>query len=619
MTESPPTTRSRAAPTPRVPRIVRRVVPRGDGTRASDAPGGRAARLLTAVAAAATLSAALAAPAIPAAAATLATAPAQAASLTPGPSPTHAAPGGSGDPSREDPLPLGPRGLSEDRSTQQVAPGVRYTRIVRGRPSPSDVYTVDVGFRADRSAAEALAAELRADGHDPSVLRISERAADDPQRGPLGWLVRVGSFQTEAEAIALRDRLTAEGYAGTRVVFTGEDGGRTTGPWVVHVLEIDGRYAHAALDAGGARRTIAAERRSPLLDAALANGIVPERELLSSLAARTGAAASLNGGYFVIGPADGTPGDLAGISMLDGELVSESVGDRTSLVLSERGAKVESIQTRLRARASDGATREIDGLNRKPGLIRGCGGTGGDLPTEEPKHDFTCTDASELILFTEHFGGTTEPGEGAEAALDRRGRVIELRDTRGCAIPPGGSVLAGTGDAADWLRAHTRPGTRVVTRSSLDAGAGHRTSTAAGIVSSGRRAHGAAPTDIVNGGPRLLRAGRPSINAFAEGFHWPENSEFFYRFGVRRNPRTLAGVTAAGRILLVAIDGRRPGFSVGASFDESAAVMEALGARDALNLDGGGSTGMTIGPDLVTRPSDPTGERPIADAILIGG
>lgn len=133
----------------------------------------------------------------------------------------------------------------------------------------------------------------------------------------------------------------------------------------------------------------------------------------------------------------------------------------------------------------------------------------------------------------------------------------------------------------------------------------------------GRHGRGTTRTDIINGGPRLLRNGKPSINAFAEGFHWPENPEFFYRFGVRRNPRTLAGVTASGKVLLVAIDGRRPGHSVGASFEESAAVMKALGARDALNLDGGGSTGMTIGSNLVTRPSDPTGERPIADGILI--
>ena len=126
------------------------------------------------------------------------------------------------------------------------------------------------------------------------------------------------------------------------------------------------------------------------------------------------------------------------------------------------------------------------------------------------------------------------------------------------------------------------------------------------------------PRAVVNGGPRLVRAGRPAITASAEGFDWPEDPGFFYRFGVRRNPRTLAGVTRAGRLLLVTVDGRRPGHSVGASFAESAAVMRALGATDAVNLDGGGSTGMTVGGTLVTVPSDATGERPIGDALLLG-
>jgi hypothetical protein len=494
--------------------------------------------------------------------------------------------GGEAPASDTAPLPLGPSGLTEERSSRDVAPGVRYTRIVRGEPSPQDVYTVDVGFRGERAAAEALADQLRSDGYDPVLLRISERAPDDPARRPLGYLVRVGAFGSEAEAVALRDRLAADGYTGLRVVYTGEDGGRTTGPWVVHVLEVDPGRLRAALDAE------------------LATGIVPERELLSDLARRTNAVASLNGGYFVIGPADGTPGDLAGISVLDGELVSESVGSRTSLVLTGDRARVSPVATAGSVRAPDGATRELDGLNRKPGLIRGCGGTGGDVPTELPKHDFTCTDSSELVLFTDAFGPSTEPGEGVEAALDRRGRVLELRDTRGGAIPRGGSVLAGTGDGAEWLRSHARPSTTVAVRTTT------RT---------GRDSLDGERTDVVNGGPRLLRDGRTAINAAAEGFHWPENPEFYYRFGVRRNPRTLAGVTAGGSILLVAIDGRRPGHSVGASFAESAAVMRALGARDALNLDGGGSTGMTLGAELVTRPSDATGERPIADAILIGG
>jgi NADPH:quinone reductase-like Zn-dependent oxidoreductase len=46
-------------------------------------------------------------------------------------------------------------------------------------------------------------------------------------------------------------------------------------------------------------------------------------------------------------------------------------------------------------------------------------------------------------------------------------------------------------------------------------------------------------------------------------------------------------------------------------------AMRALGADDAVNLDGGGSTTMLVRGTLVTRPSDATGERPIADAVLI--
>jgi exopolysaccharide biosynthesis protein len=45
--------------------------------------------------------------------------------------------------------------------------------------------------------------------------------------------------------------------------------------------------------------------------------------------------------------------------------------------------------------------------------------------------------------------------------------------------------------------------------------------------------------------------------------------------------------------------------------------MRALGARNAVNLDGGGSTTMAIGATLVNRPSDATGERPIGDAIVL--
>jgi exopolysaccharide biosynthesis protein len=38
---------------------------------------------------------------------------------------------------------------------------------------------------------------------------------------------------------------------------------------------------------------------------------------------------------------------------------------------------------------------------------------------------------------------------------------------------------------------------------------------------------------------------------------------------------------------------------------------------DAVNLDGGGSTTLVIDGELVNRPSDATGERPIGDALLL--
>lgn len=62
-----------------------------------------------------------------------------------------------------------------------------------------------------------------------------------------------------------------------------------------------------------------------------------------------------------------------------------------------------------------------------------------------------------------------------------------------------------------------------------------------------------------------------------------------------RHPRTLVGLSKDYTTLyLVTIDGRRPGYSTGASLTEAAAIMFHLGATMALNVDGGGSTTMII-------------------------
>jgi hypothetical protein len=489
-------------------------------------------------------------------------------------------------PNLERSLPLGQSNLKETKEKKEIVNGLTFTHIVRGIQSENDVYIVDIAFRNTRKEAENIASRLKSDGYNPKVETITKRAPDDPERGPLGYLVRIGSFKSESDANKLRDELSGKGYQNLHVVYSSEDGGKTTGPWVVNVLEVNPKKF---------KGRIVPE---------LGTKIVPEREKVSSITARTNALSATNGGYFVMGPSDGTEGDLAGVSMIGGDLISEAVNGRTSVILSKfgRDVRISPIETHLSVVTSDGAKREIDGLNRKPGLIRGCGGVA-DTPTDRPKHDFTCTDSSELIQFTPRFGQTTDAGEGLDVSLDSIGKVIEVRNRRGGSIPKDGSVLSGTKDAAEWLRTHAKVGKKINIHKS--------------ILANGSSLPVDKTTGIVNGGPRLLRSGKINITAFAEGFHWPENPEFFYRFGNRRNPRTLIGVKADGTILLVTVDGRHPGYSVGASFEESAQIMKSLGATEAVNLDGGGSTTMTIGSELITHPSDPTGERPVGDAILI--
>lgn len=108
--------------------------------------------------------------------------------------------------------------------------------------------------------------------------------------------------------------------------------------------------------------------------------------------------------------------------------------------------------------------------------------------------------------------------------------------------------MSGTGDAVTWLQTHAQPGSKITINTR--------------VLADGRELALSREIDAINGGPRLLRNGEVEITAFAEGFHWQENPEFYYRFGIRRNPRTLAGVTALGKLLLVTVVAAQDGMWV---------------------------------------------------------
>ncbi|MYS16711.1 phosphodiester glycosidase family protein [Streptomyces sp. SID4982] len=93
------------------------------------------------------------------------------------------------------------------------------------------------------------------------------------------------------------------------------------------------------------------------------------------------------------------------------------------------------------------------------------------------------------------------------------------------------------------------------------------------------------------------------------------------QLGPRREPRTVAAVTADGTLLLIAVDGRARHQSVGATPAEAAQLARSLGAVDAVNLDGGGSTSVVLRGRLRNSPRDtedgPVRERPVADGLVV--
>jgi hypothetical protein len=118
------------------------------------------------------------------------------------------------------------------------------------------------------------------------------------------------------------------------------------------------------------------------------------------------------------------------------------------------------------------------------------------------------------------------------------------------------------------------------------------------------------PGDLVQAGPLLVAGGRVVAGDDAEGFS-AGSRQFDSDITVGRYPRAALG--RRGRTLLaVACDGRADD-EAGLTLVELAEALLALGADDALNLDGGGSTSLVCGGRLRNVPREEHG------VVLAGG
>ncbi|GAB5519786.1 MAG: hypothetical protein RhofKO_20370 [Rhodothermales bacterium] len=115
----------------------------------------------------------------------------------------------------------------------------------------------------------------------------------------------------------------------------------------------------------------------------------------------------------------------------------------------------------------------------------------------------------------------------------------------------------------------------------------------------------------VGGGPVLLSDGQIRIT-------WEE--EVFFGSGIGsvsdRQPRSAIGYTARGDVILMVVDGRQ-NRSQGVSLTDLAGLMRSVGAVEALNLDGGGSSTLTVGTTLLNRPEGGTAQRAIQSAFVV--
>lgn len=179
------------------------------------------------------------------------------------------------------------------------------------------------------------------------------------------------------------------------------------------------------------------------------------------------------------------------------------------------------------------------------------------------------------------------PFPAASPNTDLHATVTGVSSNGGEQIPAGGAVLMAAGGAAPKLRAEAAVGAPVVIRLGLQPA-------------------WTGMAEAVGGGPLLVRAGKPVFRSLED----LTNAQV-----TERDPRAAVGQLADGRVVLVAVDGSSPGYSVGMTSYELAKALVGLGVVTACGLEPGNDVGEAFDGQLLSRPA--AGERAIREALLV--
>lgn len=308
-------------------------------------------------------------------------------------------------------------------------------------------------------------------------------------------------------------------------------------------------------------------------------------ERTNSIAARHNAFAAINAGFFRI---DNSifRGDAVGVLKINGKVLSESFPDRIALLIANKSAQTEINFAHLNLSYCFSISN----------------GTCYPASVNRERKD------NDLVIFTPDFHRTTLTDSSGAEVIVKAGKVAQIIVDRGSnLIPPDGFVLSLSGQKREQFLPLVKLKMKMnLSLSNLPLSGKLSPFTMTAVDQNFLFSQTA--EDIIGGVPQLVRNGKIDITWQQE-----KSSKSFVE---TRHPRTAVAKLKDGRALLITVDGRSA-TSAGMNLQELAEMLLEMGAIDAMNLDGGGSTTMFLDGKIVNKPSDKEGERPVSDAILV--
>lgn len=313
-------------------------------------------------------------------------------------------------------------------------------------------------------------------------------------------------------------------------------------------------------------------------------------EKTSSIAMRHGAFAAINAGFFRLDTSI-FAGDAAGLLVIDRKLLSESYANRIALLISNQKDKTEV--------EFDHLTLYVKGIFFGGKEVKG-------LPIGGARFEVTGWNRerkeNDLIVFTPEFHRTTLTNPNGVEIIVQNQKITQIINNKGSNnIPDNGLVISADEKIKEEILKKVKVGDKVTQLYSFDDFQSSGKSNPANL-------SWVNAEDITNGVPQLIKDGKIEITWEAE-----KSSKAFVE---TRHPRTAVAKLKDGKFLMITVDGRSEA-SGGIGLQNLAEILLELGATDAMNLDGGGSTTMFLDGKVVNKPSDKEGERRVSDAILV--